>query len=82
MGELDEPGRRGGSGGYYILIQGDASSRNTGSGDCGFWRLRVSDTTVLETRPKDGFPASVYNMYRAHTHSLETSVAPEQIQFI
>ena len=52
MGELEEPGRRG---------DREDISRNTGSGTCGFWRLRVPETTVLETRPKDGFPASLHN---------------------
>ena len=31
-----------------------------GSGDCRFPRLRVPETAVLATRPKDGFPASIY----------------------
>ena len=32
------------------------------TGDCGFQRLRVPENVVLETRPKDGFPASCYNI--------------------
>ena len=53
MGELSE--RSGG----YIIHQGDASSRNTGSGDCGFRRSRY-------WRPvrKDGFPASGFKVQK------------------